>query len=104
MCAHHDRDQESRGYQNLTTVAWSILIMGISLAAVILLWVWFGHIGPSFSSDTLAEQQKTLRKEFGLPAKETVVDPKELLTPPSLRHLDNKNNSTNSTSNGTGSS
>ena len=99
MCAHHEGNQGSHGYQNLTAVAWSILVMGISLAAVILLWVWFGHIGPSFSSDILAEQQKTLRKEFGLPAQEIVVDPNELLIPPSLRHLDNKNNSTsNSTS------
>ena len=50
MCAHHDdKDQESKGYGNLTTVAWSILAMGLSLAIVILLWVWFGHIGPSFS-------------------------------------------------------
>jgi hypothetical protein len=95
MCANHQKKEESHGYQNLTGVALAILVMGISLAAVILLWVWIGHIGPSYSADTLAGQQKTLRKQFGLPAKEIIVDPNELLTPPSLRHLNN--NSSNST-------
>jgi hypothetical protein len=53
MCAHYEK-QEEAGYQNqLIPVAWVILVMGLSLAAVILLYIWIGHIGPTFSSDTL---------------------------------------------------
>jgi hypothetical protein len=89
MCANHEKETGSQGYHNLTIVAWSILVMGISLAAVILLWIWFGHIGPSFSSDTLAEQQRILRKQFGLPQEQIITDPKTLLTPPSLRNITN---------------
>jgi hypothetical protein len=65
--------------------------MGLSLAAVILLWIWFGHVGPSFSSDTLAEQQRTLREQYGLPHEQIITNPKVLLTPPSLRNITNTN-------------
>ncbi|MFL6379145.1 MAG: hypothetical protein ACJ72R_17025, partial [Nitrososphaeraceae archaeon] len=65
MCAHHEKEQEPSGYNNLSVVALTILVMGLSLAAVILLWIWFGHVGPSFSSGTLAQQQKTLREQYG---------------------------------------
>jgi hypothetical protein len=60
-----------------------ILVMGISLAVVILLYIWIGHIGPSFSSDTLQRQQQALRMQYGLPYKPIVTDPKMLQTPPS---------------------
>jgi hypothetical protein len=43
----HDKEQhkEEARYQNrLIPVAWAILVMGISLAVVILLYVWIGHI------------------------------------------------------------
>jgi hypothetical protein len=104
MCAYHERQQEPHGYGNLTIVALTILVMGLSLAAVILLWVWFGHIGPSFSSETLAQQQKTLRQQFGLPYKPIITDPATLQTPPSLRSLANgtSNNNTTSSSNSSG--
>ena len=97
MCAHHEKQQEPHGYGNLTVVALTILVMGLSLAAVILLWVWFGHIGPSFSSETLAQQQKILRQQYGLPYKAVITDPGILQTPPSLRNLANGTSSTNST-------
>jgi hypothetical protein len=51
---------EPHGYNNLNGVALSILVMGLSLAVVILLWIWFGHGGPSFSDQTLAQQQRAL--------------------------------------------
>jgi len=85
MCAHHEEAQG--GYGNLTGVAWSILVMGLSLAAVIILWVWFGYIGPTFSEDVLANQQRILREHFGLPIQGTVDDPEILQTPPSLRNV-----------------
>lgn len=84
MCAHHEKEDHG-GYGNLTGVAWSILVMGLSLAAVIILWVWFGYIGPTFSEDVLANQQAILREHFGLPALETSDNPEILQTPPSLR-------------------
>jgi hypothetical protein len=96
MCAHHE-EHEGHGYQNMTTVALSILVMGVSLAVVILLWVWIGHIGPSFSADTSIEQQKTLRQQYDLPKQPVVTDPKMLLTPPSLRSLASNHTSSNST-------
>jgi len=49
-----DHDERSlHRYNNLIPIGWTILIMGISLAAVVFLWLWFGHIGPTYSSDTL---------------------------------------------------
>ena len=104
MCAYHERQQEPHGYGNLTIVALTILVMGLSLAAVILLWVWFGHIGPSFSSETLAQQQKILRQQYGLPYKPIITDPAILQTPPSLRNLANgtSNNNATSSSNNSG--
>src|SRR5918912_2884045 len=99
MCAHHEKQQEPHGYGNLTVVALTILVMGLSLAAAILLWVWFGHIGPSFSSQTLAQQQQMLREQYHLPYRPTITDPKVLQTPPSERNLLG-NNTTNHTSSG----
>jgi hypothetical protein len=82
---HH---KEDAGYQNsLIPVAWAILVMGLSLAAVILLYVWIGHIGPTFSSDTLQKQQQELRQQYGLPYKPVITDPAILQTPPSERGL-----------------
>jgi hypothetical protein len=51
------------------------------------LYVWFGHIGPTFSSDTLERQQQGLRQQYGLPYKPVITDPKMLHAPPSERGL-----------------
>jgi hypothetical protein len=99
MCAHHEKDQGSHEYHNLTTVGWAILVMGLSLAAVFILWVWFGHIGSTFSRDVLAEQQRILREKYGLPAEEITEDPTVQQIPPSLRNF--KDNSTDITANRT---
>jgi plastocyanin len=88
MSAHHEKEDRNRGYNKLTGVAWSILVMGLSLAAVIILWVWFGYIGPTFSEDIMAHQQRMLREEFGLPVEEASQDPEVLQTPPSLRNIE----------------
>lgn len=88
---HHPLNKEQQhkeetGYQNrLIPVAWAILVMGLSLAVVILLYVCIGHIGPTFSSDVLQKQQQELRQQYGLPYQPTITDPKTLQTPPSLR-------------------
>ena len=100
MCAaHHEKEQGLRKNHNLVTVRWTLLVMGLSLAAVIILWLWFGHIGPTFSEDVLSEQQRMLRERYDLPAQSIVEDPTQLQTPPSLRNL--KDNSTDSTANKT---
>jgi hypothetical protein len=88
MSAGHQHKEEGSGYQNrLIPVAWAILVMGVSLAAVILLYVWIGHIGPTYSSDTLQRQQQELRQHYGLSYKPVITDPKTLQTPPSERAL-----------------
>lgn len=87
MVPEHKGD-EPGGYgtsPHMKTVALSILIMGLSIAAVIVLWIWFGYVGPSFSSNRLLDQQAELRQQYGLPPQAAV--PKALLeTPPSLRN------------------
>lgn len=92
MSSHPD-EKSSTGYGNLIPVAWSILVMGISLAIVIVLYVWFGYIGPSFSEDVLMEQQTDMREQYDLPPQEVITDPEILLTPPSLRGESGENNS-----------
>lgn len=69
---------------HMRTVALSILIMGVSLAIVIVLWAWFGWIGPTFSDDVMREQQKSLRDQYGFePLPE--ISEEQAKIPPSLR-------------------
>jgi plastocyanin len=70
-------------------VAWSILIMGISLATVIVLWAWIGYLGPTYSREVLITQQEILRQHYHLPPRQVITDPTVLLTPPSLRGIKN---------------
>ena len=68
-------------------VAWSILVMGLSLAIIIIAYVMFGHIGPSFSAERINTQQAELRHEYGLPEREVIRNQTVLLTPPSMRNI-----------------
>lgn len=70
---------------HLKGVAISILVMGISLTAILLTYVWFGHIGPDFSNAVMEAQQDALVDRFDLPPRER-VSPELLETPPSLRN------------------
>jgi plastocyanin len=84
MAPEPKKDAHEGGYSpHMKTVAWAILIMGLSLVVVIGLWIWFGYIGPSFSADVLQQQQTTLREKYGLPQEKT--NSAELEVPPSLR-------------------
>lgn len=94
-----DRHEEDSGGYKLTGVAAAILIMGVSLAIVIFLWVWFGHIGPSFSSTQMLQQQDTLRAQYGLPAREKFTK-EQLEVPPSLRNITTTGNATTTNSTG----
>ena len=87
MSSHDDKIQSGGGYFHMKGVAWSILVMGLSLTIIIVAYVMFGHIGPSFSAERINEQQAELRKEYGLPAQEVIRNQSVLLTPPSLRSV-----------------
>lgn len=87
MSSHDDKIHSGGGYFHMKGVALSILVMGVSLAAIIIAYVMFGHIGPSFSSERINVQQAELRKEYGLPVQEVIRNQSVLLTPPSLRDL-----------------
>jgi hypothetical protein len=70
---------------HMKTIALSILVMGISLAIVIVLYVSFGYMpGSNFSNGVMENQQEMLREQYGLPpAPEVSEDEAEI--PPSLR-------------------
>ena len=91
---HEDAGASGGGYgPHMTTVALTILVMGLSIALVIILWIWFGHIGAPFSFNRLIDQQAELRQQYGLPLEKQI--PKEQLEiPPSLRNLTNTSNKT----------
>ena len=91
---HEAAGASSGGYgPHMTTVASTILVMGLSIALVIILWIWFGHIGAPFSFNRLIDQQAELRQQYGLPLEKQI--PKEQLEiPPSLRNLTNASNKT----------
>ena len=87
MSAHDERVHSGSGYFHMKGVALSILLMGLSLMGIIIAYVIYGHIGPSFSAERINEQQAELRKEYGLPEQEVIRNQSILLTPPSLRDL-----------------
>jgi plastocyanin len=97
MSSHDEKIHSGGGYFHMKGVALSILVMGVSLAAIIIAYVMFGHIGPSFSSERINVQQGELRKEYGLPVQEVIRNQSVLLTPPSLRDL-NQTATSNATS------
>jgi hypothetical protein len=84
VSSHKDDDKQS-GYR-LTGVAWSILVMGVSLAAIVIIYISFGHIGSSFSTGVMKQQQEELRERYGLPPLPP-VSPEEAEIPPSLRGI-----------------
>jgi len=87
MSAHDDKIHSTGGYFHMKGVALSILVMGLSLAVVIIAYLMFGHIGPSFSAERINVQQAELRDEYGLPKQEVIKNQSILLTPPSLRDI-----------------
>ena len=60
--------------------------MGISLAAVIVLWVTIGYQGPDFSTQVMERQQELLHEQYGLPPPPE-LSPEMLEVPPSLRSV-----------------
>ena len=73
---------------HMKTVAWSILVMGLSLAIVIVLYIGFGHMpGSNFSNQVMRGQQVELREQYDLPPAIEITE-QEAEIPPSLRDLD----------------
>ena len=87
MSSHDEKIHTGGGYFHMKGVALSILAMGISIGIIIIAYVVFGHIGPSFSAERINTQQAELRQEYGLPVREVIRNQTVLLTPPSLRDI-----------------
>src|SRR5918997_1361480 len=85
MSSPHSHDEEGKGYSpHMRGVALGILVMGVSLAAVIILWATIGYIGPDFSTQVMERQQAWLHEQYGLPPLQE-LSPEMLQIPPSLR-------------------
>src|SRR5215210_2424080 len=86
MSSPDSHEKESKGYSpHMRGVALGILVMGVSLAAVIILWVTIGYKGPDFSTQVMVRQQERLHEQYGLPPLPD-ISPEMLQVPPSLRN------------------
>ena len=87
MSSPHSHNEEGKGYSpHMRGVALGILVMGISLAAIIILWTTIGYIGPNFSTQVMERQQDWLHEQYGLPPLPE-LSPEMLQVPPSLRSV-----------------
>src|ERR687898_407894 len=87
MSSPHSHNEESKGYSpHMRGVALGILVMGVSLAAIIILWATIGYIGPNFSTQVMERQQEWLHEQYGLPPLPE-LSPEMLQVPPSLRNV-----------------
>jgi plastocyanin len=87
MSSPDSHDEESKGYSpHMRGVALGILVMGVSLAAIIVLWATIGYIGPNFSTQVMERQQELLHEQYGLPPVPQ-LSPEMLQVPPSLRNV-----------------
>jgi hypothetical protein len=64
----------------------ALLVMALSLAAIAITYISFGHL-PGYASKIMELQQKRLRQQYGLPPARIITDPKILQIPPSLRDM-----------------
>src|ERR687893_1498176 len=87
MSSSPSHNEESKGYTpHMRGVALGILVMGISLAVIIILWATIGYIGPNFSTQVMERQQDWLHEQYGLPPLPE-LSPEMLQVPPSLRNV-----------------
>ena len=71
---------------NLVSVGVALLVMALSLTAIAISYITFGHIS-GYASKIMELQQKKLREQYRLPPVNIVTDPKILQVPPSLRDM-----------------
>src|SRR5918999_1636907 len=94
MSSPHSHNEEGKGYSpHMRGVALGILVMGVSLAAIIILWATIGYIGPGFSTQVMERQQAWLHEQYGLPPL-AELSPEMLQVPPSLRGVTAATNAT----------
>ena len=94
MSSPHSHNEEGKGYSpHMRGVALGILVMGVSLAVIIIMWIEFGYRGPAFSTQIMQQQQESLRKQYGLPPLPQLT-PETLEVPPSLRNATTGANAT----------
>ena len=87
MSSPHSDNEEDKGYSShMRGVALGILVMGVSLAAIIILWATIGYRGPDFSTQVMERQQAWLHEQYGLPPLPE-LSPETLQVPPSLRNV-----------------
>jgi hypothetical protein len=79
-------DKQYNNGPSLVPVGLALMIMALSLTAIAISFVTFGHL-PGYASKILELQQKRLRQQYGLPPAHIVTDPKILQIPPSLRDM-----------------
>src|SRR5215204_4943369 len=101
MSSPDSHEKESKGYSpHMRAVALGILVMGVSLAAVIILWTTIGYKGPDFSTQVMVRQQERLHEQYGLPPLPD-ISPEMLQVPPSLRTIATGTNATTTGTNAT---
>jgi hypothetical protein len=79
-------NRKSKTEPSLVPVGLALLVMALSLTAIAISFVSFGHL-TGYASKILELQQKRLRQQYGLPPAHIVTDPKILQVPPSLRNM-----------------
>jgi plastocyanin len=100
MSSPHSHNEEGKGYSpHMRGVALGILVMGVSLAVIIMLWATIGYIGPDFSTQVMERQQDWLHEQYGLPPLPE-LSPGMLEVPPSLRNVTAATNATTTTTGG----
>jgi hypothetical protein len=88
-----DGMQRSSGHHSVTG---PVILIALSLVAIAISYLAVGHIGPTYSSNVMTQQQARLRHQYGLPSEPIITNPKILQTPPSLRDISNNTQSRNS--------
>jgi hypothetical protein len=79
-------NRKSKIEPSLVPVGLALLVMALSLTAIAISFVSFGHLA-GYASKTMELQQKKLRQQYGLPPAQIVTDPKILQVPPSFRNM-----------------
>lgn len=82
----HVTNRKSKIEPSLVPVGLALLVMALSLTAIAISYVSFGHLA-GYASKTMELQQKRLRQQYGLPPAHIVTDPKILQVPPSFRNM-----------------
>ena len=88
---HDDKQSHKNEKPSLIPISWAILVMGLSLGAITISYLWIGHIGSTYSAQTLQRQQRVRRKQYGLAPEPIITNPNILQIPPSLRNVSNSN-------------